>query len=211
MRRMVALAIAVLALGSTRASAVQAGASEMLTVQVNIEFDRSITSNLTRRLAKSEAAAIWRSYGVILQFTDEGAAALCLDVVVERTRLHGDTLPVLAQTTISSQSIVRAPIRISFDTVDEVLAHRTVERSGPPDYLAGPALGRVLAHELGHVLLGVPGYHDRQGLMRAQFSADDLARPERARFHLSDYSVARLRGRIGALTGEGASATCAIR
>ena len=66
------------------------------------------------------------------------------------------------------------------------------------DRVLGLAIGRVLAHELGHVLLGSPGYHDAEGLMRAKFQRDDLARPERSRFRLAPFSVERLRSRLSA-------------
>jgi hypothetical protein len=70
------------------------------------------------------------------------------------------------------------------------------------------ALGRVLAHELGHVLLGSPAYHDQDGLMRATFLSNDLARPERSRFRLTDRSVARLRARITSLSDASPAASC---
>ncbi len=181
------------------------------TIHVNMEFDASIKSNLVKRTAMYEAAAIWRPYGIDLQWAAVPTSDLCLDVVVERSRLHGAAAPILAQTRISSTDVVAEPIRISYDTVDELVAARTVERAGPHDVLVGSALGRVLAHEVGHVLLGSPGYHESDGLMRASFPADDLARPERARFQLSAFSIARLRSRVAALVGGNAAATCPMR
>jgi len=50
------------------------------------------------------------------------------------------------------------------------------------------------------VLLGMPAYHDTDGLMRTTFFPDDLARPERSRFLLTHRSVARLRSRIAVIT-----------
>jgi hypothetical protein len=68
--------------------------------------------------------------------------------------------------------------------------------------------GRVLAHELGHVLLGSPGYHDPAGLMKARFMADDLVRLERSRFRLADSSIVRLRDRIATLSEGESSRNC---
>jgi len=60
-------------------------------------------------------------------------------------------------------------------------------------------LGRVLAHEIGHVLLGVPAYHDPDGLMRTTFVAEDFE-GARSRFQLMEQSVVRLRARIASLS-----------
>ena len=68
------------------------------------------------------------------------------------------------------------------------------------DYAIAAALGRVVAHEIGHVLLGMPAYYDTDGLMRTTFFPDDLARPERSRFHVDASGVARLRSRIAVIT-----------
>jgi hypothetical protein len=73
--------------------------------------------------------------------------------------------------------------------IDPVLGH---------DLVLAWGLGRVLAHEIGHKVLGAPAYHDDNGLMRTTFLADDLARPERSRFRLAERSVARLRERMAA-------------
>jgi hypothetical protein len=53
----------------------------------------------------------------------------------------------------------------------------------------------VLAHEVGHVILGAP-FHRPAGLMRAQFSADELAAPDRRPFALTGVDVARLQSRF---------------
>ena len=67
----------------------------------------------------------------------------------------------------------------------------------PPFELAR-ALGRVLAHEIGHVLLRLP-LHDATGLMRAVLSPSELAEPNRSRLGLANRSVGRLRSRLAAL------------
>jgi hypothetical protein len=63
----------------------------------------------------------------------------------------------------------------------------------------GIAVGRVLAHEIGHALLGGPPFHDATGLMRANFRADDLTNFDPRLFRLSSESEARLRVRNAAL------------
>ena len=63
---------------------------DALAVQVNVEFDHSITSNLIKAVVKDEAAAIWKGHGVDLLWSDGegGAAALHLDVIVARHQTH---------------------------------------------------------------------------------------------------------------------------
>jgi len=178
-------------------------ASETLTVHVNVFFDDSITSQAIKAAAMDEAAGIWRKYGVDLQFATSGAdAALSLNVIVERTahrRKYDGEPEVLGHTIITPGRAGQAPLRISFDAVTALLDSQHGANPLLHDYALAAALGRVVAHEIGHVLLGSPSYHDADGLMRTTFFPDDLARPERSRFQLAHYSVERLRARIAAL------------
>src|SRR4249919_1396706 len=151
--------------------------TERLAVHVNVSFDDSITSNAIKAGAMEEAASIWKIYGVDLQFAQSNAdAALSLDVFVERTpptRKHTGAATVLGRTTIAAGLASQAPLRISFDAVTALLDS---QRSANPllhDYAIAAALGRVVAHEIGHVLLGMPAYHDTDGLMRTTFFPDD--------------------------------------
>ena len=180
-----------------------AARTDTLAVQVNLEFDRSITSSTIKTIARDEAAAIWKVYGVELRWTDTGArAALTLDAIVERypKRGDGDDAPaVLGYTTVASAPAAPAPIRVSFDAVESLIERRHGANPVLQQRDIGMALGRVLAHEVGHVLLGVPAYHDPGGLMRATFEPDDLARPGRSPFRLMPHSVARLQVRITSL------------
>ena len=55
-------------------------------------------------------------------------------------------------------------------------------RSGVPP---ATLLGRVMAHEIGHLLLG-SGYHGATGLMRAQWRDESLAREGQWRFSIAE-------------------------
>jgi len=63
------------------------------------------------------------------------------------------------------------------------------------DQVMGRALGRVLAHELGHYLLRSK-VHQPRGLMRAVFTGSDLAAWDRTRFALDSSMLPRLRANL---------------
>ena len=173
---------------------------DTLRVHLAIEFDRTITSNVVKKVVRNEAAAIWDPYGVELLWSDRESddAALRLGVVIARHQpdagLDGSPA-VLGCARVNRSGIVGGPILISLDAIEKLLRQRP---SDPVlhDLELGRALGRVLAHELGHVLLGGPTYHDPTGLMRARLVVDDLARFDRASLRLPDASVTRLHARI---------------
>jgi hypothetical protein len=183
-----------------------------LAVHVHMAFDRSITSKALETIAKEEAAAIWGDYGVELEWSDRAIEpAVCLDAFVQRHRqpgAFGGSPAVLAHTTITPGAIADAPILISFDAVDALLEQEHFANLPLHDRAVATALGRVLAHEIGHVLLGSPGYHDPEGLMRARFLTSDLVRMERSRFRLMEGSIARLRSRIASLSDTQPAGSC---
>lgn len=186
---------------------------EPLAVQINLAFDPSITSMPIKVAVREEAAAIWRAYGVELLFTDEGTpAALSIDVMVEngpRRRKRDDVPEVLGRTEVAPAPAPPAPVRISFDAIEALLERQHGVTQLLHDYMVSVALGRVMAHEIGHILLGTPAYHDADGLMRTTFFPDDLARPERSRFRLTDRSIARLKARVALLAEAQSNESCA--
>jgi hypothetical protein len=194
----VTLTAPLLAAGGGRAAAHPAD----LTVRVNITFDRSLSSKALQVAAKKEASAIWADYGVALEWTETGAPPdLSLDAIAERRHEHvnHDRVLVLGRTTIGSGSETPEPIHISLDAMDALFDQQPAGDVTLHNYSLAIALGRVLAHELGHVLLGSPGYHDPVGMMRAKIPVGDLIRLERSQFGLTPQSVARLRARIASL------------
>ena len=201
------------ALCACRAPGIHASESQTFEVSVHLQVARSITSRLIKADFKDETAAIWRPYGVQLEWIDvpdsEAAAnGLSLEAIVER-RIEGPELPdqatVLGQVFLQLDAPTRHPIRVSFDATESLLVLRTSRRASTapivPNREMARALGRVLAHEIGHVLLGPP-YHDETGLMRAVFRSDDLADPDRAPFRLTCAGVGRLRGRLRSMIGD---------
>jgi hypothetical protein len=66
-----------------------------------------------------------------------------------------------------------------------VFADRIGHASGRSGVAAGTLLGRVMAHEIGHLLLG-SGYHGATGLMRAQWRDESLAREGQWSFSIAE-------------------------
>jgi hypothetical protein len=186
---------------------------DRLRVNVNLALDHSITSKAIATVAREEATALWKPYGVDLLWTDAGTqAALSVDVFVEPGGHHVDTVgmqAVLGRTTIFPGPGPLSPIHISLSALESLLQHQHSPNPFVHEAMLATALGRVLAHEVGHVLLGVPGFHDPNGLMRTTFIPDDLARMERSQFRLTERSIARLRARIASLSRALPSESCA--
>ena len=182
-------------------------------LRIHLRVDRSITSRVVLADLKDETESVWRPYGVRIEWTDVRAdetatQGLSLEAIVE-PRFAGEPsepmwTPVLGRAFVNLDAPDRRPIRVSFEATETVLGLRTPSRASiarivHPRVLAR-ALGRVLAHEIGHVLLGAPN-HDEAGLMRVGFRPDELAAPDRAPFRLTCIGVGRLRTRIRMLTG----------
>jgi hypothetical protein len=76
--------------------------------------------------------------------------------------------------------------------------------------LVGRAIGRVLAHELGHYLIAWRT-HTPEGLMRMDFGAASLIGPERRDFQLSPTLVPRLRARLAQLSARSVTLAAGTR
>ena len=203
--------LAAVCIGAT--TGIRADVCEPFVVNLHLQVDPSIRSRVIPADLKNETEALWRPYGVHLEWTDSptpGAASsgLCLEVFLERRIIDEPGLPnwttVLGRAFVTLDDPSARPIRVSLDATESVLALRKISRTSTGwivgDHDLGRALGRVLAHEIGHVLLGAP-YHDDVGLMRAMFVPDELGGPDRTPFRLTCIGIGRLRGRIDLLTG----------
>ncbi len=188
---------------------IHADVCEPFVVNVHLQVDRSIRSRVIPADLKNETEVLWRPYGVHFEWTDSPAAGpvpsgLSLEVILERRIIDAPGLPtwatVMGLTSVKRNGPSARPIRVSLDATESVLASsRTSIGRMVYDHEVGRALGRVLAHEIGHSLLGA--HHDDVGLMRAVFRPNELAEPDRTPFRLTCKGLARLRGRIGLLTG----------
>ena len=159
-------------------------------------------------LALEEARAIWRAAGVRLVWRTDGdgakdgavaaaaPGAVGLDLAVTLRVVIDDepgTAPgdfLAAGWVIFEGGEPRPEIHLSRANV-----FKGLERACPVgalsrltqfhiDEVVAVALGRTLAHELGHYLLGVK-VHSGRGLMRAEWSPTDLYGDERPDFRLT--------------------------
>ncbi len=99
---------------------------------------------------------------------------------------------------IAAASPASAPARLGFSFVDvgrkagtlaTVYADRVQAMAAIAGVDPGELLGRVIAHEIAHLLIGTHD-HSRRGLMRGEWRASELARQRP-----SDWRLSRLEGR----------------
>jgi hypothetical protein len=163
------------------------------------------TSNALIAALEREATAIWAPYAVELRWQPHACAIedASFDLLIERHIPSAPprvSAPVLGSTQVRRPRIDRVPIHVDYEEMQKTLGSLTTaqftpflgSRVGPEEM--GRALGRVVAHEIGHVLLGVSS-HQRDGLMRQSFEAIELVGRARRRYGLSPEEIARLRRR----------------
>ena len=154
---------------------------------------RRITDVDTDRLLQ-QADAIWSPYRMRLV----SGAENCLPGMYHgpniSVRLVSDVQSHLGATVFVSGE-PRLPITLSVDAAHGLVRQNPSllhDRNNPFDSLrvASVALGRALAHELGHILFGRD--HSRTGLMRARFRPADIPGEPDERFSLTSDQAVRL-------------------
>lgn len=200
---------AVTAAAALLALSIAGHASAEICLDVDVRYAGPDPPRVLVRSMQDEAATIWKRYGVKLQWPSTAEPGQCpraegsFDVTVEYGLSEATASPemVLGTTQVMLSAIDRAPIQLHYGATEHVLGY--LKGSGlvplvghteirPADL--GRALGRVLAHEIGHVVLGAPN-HQRNGLMRSSFAASDLVRHQRWAYTLSRGELERLRHR----------------
>lgn len=201
-----------------RAAAVAALAALSLSTQaaadVCVEVDLRVTgaapSSVLLGSMASEADAIWKPYGVRVQWTGGVDMVSCRTIgwsfevqVNDELSQRSTARPLtLGSTWVGSLPAARrSPIHLDYAATRRLVGSLTADQLdhaiGRRDTTAsdmGRALGRVLAHEIGHGLLGA-GSHQRRGLMRATIATTELVAYRRRGYTLSDLEIARLRER----------------
>ncbi len=168
------------------------GSAETRRVVVRV-YETGIGDVALRTAAIQTAASIVEKAGIFVEWhdcTDNGRRPVCHDArrsgnfiarimptltpgVPLRKRsvaalgAQGDTEPPLGFAVVDPDTHAGKMATVFHDQVAAVARRTSVVRS--------ELLGRALAHEVGHLLLGVRG-HSRSGIMRAVWTDDELTR-----------------------------------
>jgi hypothetical protein len=172
-------------------------------------------------IAVAEAAEVWAPYGVVVDgalpcgpASGDSTIIAVIPVATPRSVVtHGWTGP-LGAITFATDGAPAPAITVFLTDIERLVLGAHVlglsEWQWPAtlrDQLIGRALGRVLAHEIGHYLLRSKG-HAAEGLMRPQQLYDDLISPSRQRFRLSAaYATPLASGARDSLTPDAKSGT----
>jgi hypothetical protein len=190
-------------------------------VLVGIALDAAGSEDVQDAVAMiAEADVIWRKYGVIV--VDASREITRVDVVLNVIIRSRSGLVASRRTGHIAHAGDGRLGEIVFNNsgrptdafaLDPDAIAATIRRSPadvcdvdacPPAFLKvvmARALGRVLAHEIGHYVLALPA-HAASGLMRSAFTGRELAGLDRQTFALSAALVPRLRDRLLRLRSE---------
>jgi hypothetical protein len=161
----------------------------------------SVVPAAVRNGALVEAARVWNAYGVAID-AREGAGCDgepdTVHVVFDLDPSPDESIDSLGVIRFTPQGVPLPHMNIHYGTVMRMVLDEPLNgldpRQWPVDLhhqVAGRALGRALAHELGHYLLRWR-HHADSGLMRASFRPAMLAAPELGNFALTPNDEARL-------------------
>jgi len=166
--------------------------------------------------ALKEATLIWAAYGVDVSALGARGCESIDDVRLTVTLANRPDPGVAAASlgSIRFQDGVPEPAIVLYPPVLAALVTATpfgtflLDSPGAVrDLVLGRALGRALAHEIGHFLLRSQ-QHSAKGLMRAYQPTADLVDPSRHRFELSAADVSRLAAAKSSLVHPSGSFSC---
>ena len=156
----------------------------------------------------NEAARIWKKESVSLVTEDSvhcrEANAEMVTVTVDRGHdpQWGDA--GLGAIHFASDGTPESVIVLNFDAVVRIATsapvmgvHPALWPAGLRDEIIARALGRALAHEIGHYLLRSP-HHARSGLMQARYKGSTIGSPNDRQFALTPLDRARLQVALSA-------------
>jgi hypothetical protein len=185
------------------ALAIAVASLDIATVSATVRAAPTISDRLVEE-ALHEADAIWRSNGVavVWQTSEDTAASTegSLSVMFDdgKSTLK-DSVGTLG-TIVFAGGVPLPYIRLSYSNALELLRERY---GGALNQMTlaerrrhvSRALGRALAHELGHYMLA-SREHTAHGLMKALQTTDDLFGPSRRPFELTDAQRCEVLGRL---------------
>ena len=166
-----------------------------------------------RHDALTEAARIWNVYDITIDAADvvacdiAGPASLTVAIVQENRPRRGDGDASLGAVRFAPDGVPEPTITLYLDAVIRIATSAPVMGLHPAfwptelrEQVVGRALGRALAHEIGHFLMRSP-HHADSGLMRAFQRGSTLAAPSPRPFALTGLDRARLRIALAAPAG----------
>ena len=161
--------------------------------------DRDRVSGPALKSLEDEASRIWIRHGIALSWTQPvaDACAAIVSLVFDEQELlklaGGQRDTALARTVFLGrlQTIVVSVPR-AFEMLTQIAQqNKTLSSGNERDFRGGTLLGRVVAHELGHVLLTTLSHSDT-GLMRPVFGLKDVLSPDDDTTKLSSVETDRL-------------------
>jgi hypothetical protein len=179
-----------------------AGATPQLTLNINLATSQELSAISTGALVAevnaiwwhSNLSLIWRTVDISEPLPAMPGSEDWLRVLVLARQAHG------GDTTFAVGELVRhdgaRPLAIASLTaarrvVDESIRFQALDGPRDYDHRLGVVLGRAVAHEIGHYLLGT-STHAHQGLMRANIDAQEFADVRSRSFRLDGVAQAHL-------------------
>ena len=200
-------AVALWAKAEAPSAKVEAASTREATVAIR-SYNYAAVSAEHFASARSEAAHIFGRAGISLEWIEcrvpgsEGAS--CTEPLlagrdlmlrlVDRTPARGDRIVALGESMLDREQ--RGGVLMTID----VFPVRTV--AGRSFTAIPTLLGRAIAHEIGHLLLGSAD-HPRSGLMRALWSHDELRGVKPAEWGFSEHEGAQMRETLRSSLGRG--------
>lgn len=178
-----------------------------LVLQVTLAFQDALPiADPIVRTAVREAADIWAPYGLALRRAaacDTAAGDTLVLAVEAADRVSPGRIGlVLGEVAFRPDGTPEPKVSLFLNALLTLLADTralTLAVWQSPrvlhDLLVGRALGRVLAHEVGHYVLATRT-HGTVGLMRSFQRSDELVAPSRAGFRLSAGEAAQFQGEL---------------
>jgi hypothetical protein len=176
---------------------------------LRIVFDAArIVSPAVRANAIQEAARIWKRYDVSLLSEDDGqcvaAGATAVTVTIDVGHDPASGATGLGAIEFAADGTPASAIVLNYDAVKRSATsapfmglHPALWPAGLREEIVARALGRALAHEIGHYLLRSP-HHTSSGLMQARQKGSTLGSPNDHGFELTKTDRERLRVTLAA-------------
>ena len=172
-------------------------ASVCISLTVNDDLPGPVFTKL-----RDEASRIWLTHGVSLIWT-QPAPVSCdtfVPMVFDDARVRALAGPkraaAMALTEFSGRGrIVYVSAQSAFRLISAPGARSPLMAEGEWSHRGGILLGRVVAHELGHVLLETTA-HSKRGLMRPVYGVDDALTIDQRATALTTVETARLVARF---------------